>query len=98
MGQTFWTLRVPALSRALVQRIRRSLGEDRSLRIDELTYELPSGGTGFATLVAVPLVHAQENVGTVLVFEDSSRAVALANENKALKEKLRTTRRRRKNE
>jgi two-component system, chemotaxis family, CheB/CheR fusion protein len=94
VGQTFWTLRIPALSRALVQRIRRSLGDNRALRVDEVDYETPTGGTGNATIVAIPLIQDGTNVGTVLLFDDATRLAALLEENRQLKERAKDVPRR----
>ena len=88
MGQVLWTLRVPALKRSLQQRIRRSLAENRSLRQEDVLYELPHGGQGFATVVAAPLTGDSRTLGSVILFEDTTRSAALHQENRELKGRL----------
>jgi two-component system CheB/CheR fusion protein len=80
VGQTLWTLRIPGISRNVVQRIRRALGEKRAYREESLPYELPSGGEGFATLAALPLQDGERSLGTVLLLEDTTRAATLTKE------------------
>jgi len=89
VGQSLWTLRIPALSRTVMQRIRRSLGERRSHREEALAYELPNGGTGFATVAALPLYDGERNLGAVLLLEDVTRSTSLQKENLRLKESAR---------
>jgi two-component system CheB/CheR fusion protein len=90
VGQSLWTLRIPAMSRQLIQRIRRALSEKRALREEGVAYELATGGPGSATVAALPLVEGDRSFGAVILFEDTTRAVALANENHRLKERLRS--------
>ncbi|HWE27700.1 MAG TPA: CheR family methyltransferase, partial [Polyangia bacterium] len=66
VGQTLWTLRVPALSRGLLQRARLALAEGRALRSEEIDYELPTGGRGAASLAAVPILDDKVMRGAVL--------------------------------
>ena len=86
LGQTFWTLHVPALPRALIARIRRTLTENRALR-DDVEYQLPTGGPGHASMAAIPLLQDGQNLGTVLVFEDTTRSTMLNAENQRLRER-----------
>jgi len=87
VGQLLWTLRVPALKRPLLARLRKALGESRALRLDGVAYPLPTGGKGYATVVATPLTEAEANLGAVIIFEDSTRSTALTEEVRRLKEK-----------
>ncbi|MDY7225845.1 CheR family methyltransferase [Hyalangium rubrum] len=88
VGQVLWTLNVPALARAVQMRIRKHLSENRSLRQEEISYQLPHGGRGRATLVATPLIMDSTLLGAIILFEDTTRASALAQENRELKERL----------
>src|SRR5262249_53181819 len=85
MGQLFWTLRVPAFRRPLVGRIRKALGQNLALRVDETGYELPTGGRGHGNLAAVPLLESGTNFGSVVIFEDCTRAAALTRQIQQLK-------------
>ena len=86
LGQLFWTLRVPAFSKGVVLRIRKSLGQRLALRIEEIGYELPTGSRGFGNLAAVPLVESNNHLGSVLIFEDCTRAANLARDFGRLRE------------
>jgi two-component system CheB/CheR fusion protein len=77
LGQTLWTLHIPALARATLQRVRKALAERRTMRAEEVEYELPTGQTAHATLTAVPIIDDQVNRGAVLVFEDITKQVML---------------------
>jgi two-component system CheB/CheR fusion protein len=88
VGQVLWTLNIPALQRSLVARIRKHVTENRSLRLEDVSYQLPHGGRGRATLVATPLVMESHVLGSVILFEDTTRLAALAQENRQLKERL----------
>jgi two-component system, chemotaxis family, CheB/CheR fusion protein len=88
VGQPLWALHVPALKRALLLRLRRTLQENRSLRLEGIPYQLPHGGKGSATLVATPLVTDTQVLGSLILFEDTTRATALQAENRLLQEKL----------
>ena len=87
VGQTLWTLRIPALKRALLQRLRKQLAEGRSVRQENVSYQLLHGGQGHATVVATPLVTDAQVLGAVILFEDTTRVTALAQENRVLKER-----------
>jgi two-component system CheB/CheR fusion protein len=89
VGQVLWTLNIPALNRSLLKRIRKHLAENRSLRLEEVGYQLPHGGRGRATLVATPLIMESQVLGSIILFEDTTRLAALAEENRALKERSR---------
>jgi two-component system CheB/CheR fusion protein len=85
LGQNIWTLHVPALPRALVTRIRKSISQNLAARTEEVSYELPTGGTGSATIAAVPIHDGGEARGAVIIFEDMTRQATLAAENAKLK-------------
>ncbi|NOK39562.1 PAS domain-containing protein, partial [Corallococcus exercitus] len=85
VGQTLWSLHVPALKRALILKLRRHLQENRSLRLEGIPYQLPHGGKGSATMVATPLVTDTTVLGSIILFEDTTRATALLEENRKLK-------------
>ncbi|EPX56484.1 Chemotaxis protein methyltransferase CheR [Cystobacter fuscus DSM 2262] len=88
VGQVLWTLHVPALKRSLLQRIRRHVAENRSLRLEHVIYQLPHGGRGAATLIVAPLNNESHSLGAVLLFEDTTRSSGLAQENRELKGEL----------
>ncbi|MCU1281676.1 MAG: Methylase of chemotaxis methyl-accepting protein, CheR-type [bacterium] len=77
VGQTLWTLNIPALGRVTLQRVRKTLAENRVLRVETVEYELPTGTAGHATLAAVPILDDQVNRGAVIIFEDITRQVLL---------------------
>jgi two-component system, chemotaxis family, CheB/CheR fusion protein len=85
-GQVLWTLHVPALSRAVLARVRKALAQNLGTRSEEIAYELPNGGTGKATLAAVPILDGGAVLGAVLIFEDTTRMSTLVAENTRLKE------------
>jgi two-component system CheB/CheR fusion protein len=85
LGQLFWSLRVPALRRSIVDRVRKSLAKRLALRMEDLSYELPAGRRAYGSLAAVPLVDRDAYLGAVVLFEDTTRATVLADENKALR-------------
>ena len=87
VGQSLWTLRIPALKRALLQRLRKQLEEGRLVRQENVSYQLLHGGQGHATVVATPLVTDSVVLGAVILFEDTTRVTALAQENRELKER-----------
>ena len=80
VGQLLWTLRVPILARALMKEIRKKLLKQLALRVEDIQYERPGGGRGHAALSAVPLVEDQRALGSVIIVEDTTRAVLLAEE------------------
>ncbi|MHA7627749.1 CheR family methyltransferase [Corallococcus sp. M7] len=88
VGQLLWSLHVPALKRALLLKLRRHLQEKRSLRMESIPYQLPHGGKGSATLVSTPLITDTHVLGSIILFEDTTRATALLEENRLLQEKL----------
>ncbi|WAS87605.1 CheR family methyltransferase [Corallococcus sp. NCRR] len=88
VGQFLWSLHVPALKRALLLKLRRHLQEKRSLRMESIPYQLPHGGKGSATLVATPLITDTHVLGSIILFEDTTRATALLEENQLLRERL----------
>ncbi len=85
VGQLLWSLNVPALSRSVLQRLRKSLAQNQPVRSDQVDYELPNGSAGRAALGAVPIVDNGSVLGSVIVFEDVSRMAGLAAEVAALK-------------
>ncbi|WP_224248623.1 CheR family methyltransferase [Hyalangium gracile] len=89
VGQLLWTLSIPALKRSLLTRIRKYLADNRSLRLEDVSYQLPHGGRGRAMLVVTPLVLGDQTLGSILLFEDTTRLAALTQEKRELKERLR---------
>ncbi|MFP2934783.1 PAS domain-containing protein, partial [Pyxidicoccus sp. 3LG] len=87
LGQVLWTLRIPALKRTLLQRLRKQLSEGRSMRQENVSYQLLHGGQGHATVVATPLVTDAQVLGAVILFEDTTRVTTLLQENRELKER-----------
>ncbi|MFL5371156.1 MAG: CheR family methyltransferase [Myxococcales bacterium] len=85
LGQVLWTLAIPAIPRPVLGRVRKSLAQNLANRTEEVEYELPSGGTGTATVAAVPILDGGAGLGSVLIFEDTTRQTALAAENARLK-------------
>jgi two-component system CheB/CheR fusion protein len=73
MGQMLWTLHMPALSRNSLAKVRKSLGQKVSIRLEEIAYELPGGAHGKALLTAVPLADAGSAVGAVIILDDITR-------------------------
>ncbi len=86
LSQTFWNLRVPALPRGLTVRIRKVLGEERAFRADDMSYDLPTGGRGIANVAALPLLEGKISMGAVIIFEDVTRFMKLAE--RRLREKM----------
>jgi two-component system CheB/CheR fusion protein len=86
LGQTFWTLRIPALRRNVTIRIRKALREDRAFRDAEMAYDLPTGGRGLANVAALPLLEGKNSMGAVIIFEDMTRFVKAAE--RRVREKL----------
>jgi two-component system, chemotaxis family, CheB/CheR fusion protein len=80
LGQLVWTLRVPILNKGLVKKIRRNLGKGLATREEDLPYAGPGGVRGHSLVSAVPLVDADRKLGAVIIVEDTTRAVALAEE------------------
>ncbi|HVI23064.1 MAG TPA: PAS domain-containing protein, partial [Myxococcales bacterium] len=85
LGQVLWTLAIPAIPRPVLGRVRKSLAQNLANRTEEVEYELPSGGTGTAMIAAVPILDGGAGLGSVLIFEDTTRQTALAAENTRLK-------------
>ena len=86
LSQTFWTLRIPALRRGLLVRVRKALREERAFRDDEMAYDLPTGGRGIANMAALPLLEGKISMGAVIIFEDVTRFIKLAE--RRLREKM----------
>ena len=80
LGQVLWTLHVPALARTVLQRVRKSLAGKLGLRLEDVEYQLPTGGVGRATVVGVPIAEGGATDGAVILFEDGTRVASLANE------------------
>ena len=59
-------------------RIRRALREERAFRVDDVPYDLPTGGRGHANVAALPLIDGKSSMGAVVIFEDITRFVKLA--------------------
>ena len=79
-GQALWTLHVPALPRPMLSRVRKSVAQNQPVRNEQVEYLLPNGTKGNGTLAAVPIVEAGEAIGSVIIFEDTTRLTALAAE------------------
>ncbi|MDC0710921.1 PAS domain-containing protein [Stigmatella sp. ncwal1] len=90
LGQVLWTLSIPALSRSLLTRIRKHLTANRTLRQEDVSYQLPHGGRGRATLVAIPLIMDSQVLGAIILFEDTTRLNSLTQKNREMKERLKT--------
>ncbi|HEY5675507.1 MAG TPA: PAS domain-containing protein, partial [Myxococcales bacterium] len=85
LGQLFWTLRLPALPWATLQKIRKTLAHNGPLRAEQVSYALPNGTEGRANVTAVPVVESGKMVGSVIILEDITRLASLASEVAALK-------------
>jgi two-component system CheB/CheR fusion protein len=85
LGQSLWTLHIPAFKQNVMQKVRQALAGNLASRSDTVAYTLPNGEKGWGTLAAVPLLDSGTNLGAVIVFEDSTRTVALGKENQRLK-------------
>jgi two-component system CheB/CheR fusion protein len=72
-GNVFWTLLVPALNRAVLTRLKKAMGQNQPLRAEQIDYELPTGSLGHARLTAVPIAEGGEALGSVILFEDTTR-------------------------
>ncbi|ADO75317.1 CheR family methyltransferase [Stigmatella aurantiaca] len=88
VGQVLWTLRIPALNRALLNRVRKHLTANRTLRQEDVSYQLPHGGRGRATLVATPLIMDSQVLGAIILLEDTTRLSTLAQKNREMKERM----------
>jgi two-component system CheB/CheR fusion protein len=77
VGQSLWTLHIPALGRSTIQRIRKSLQQNASLRAGQIEYELPSGERGRASVAAVPIIDGGKVLGSVILFDDATRLASL---------------------
>jgi two-component system, chemotaxis family, CheB/CheR fusion protein len=86
MGQVLWTLHVPALDRNSLAKVRKSLEQNVTTRLEETAYELPGGAPGKALLTAVPIVGNGAALGAVIILDDVTRLAHLAAENAKLKE------------
>ncbi len=80
VGQLLWTLRIPIVTREMAKKIRRTVQKKVPWRADNVTYERGAGGLGHVALSAVPLVDDQKILGAVVILEDTTRAVVLAEE------------------
>jgi two-component system CheB/CheR fusion protein len=80
LGQLLWTLRVPVLGRTLVKAIRQKLAKRLALREEDVAYERAGARAGHASVAAVPLVDDDRLLGGVVIVEDTTRAVVLAEE------------------
>jgi two-component system CheB/CheR fusion protein len=85
LGQVVWTLHVPALARGVVAKIRKAVSQNVATRSEEISYELPTGGTGTALVAAVPIIDGGAPLGALILFEDTTRQGLLLAENAKLK-------------
>jgi two-component system CheB/CheR fusion protein len=84
-GNLLWTLHVPSLSRSILARVKKAMGQGQPLRSEQIDYELPSGSRGRARLTAVPIADGGESLGSVIIFEDTTRLSAVSAELAELK-------------
>ncbi|HVZ73364.1 MAG TPA: CheR family methyltransferase [Polyangia bacterium] len=87
IGQSLWTLHIPAFRQSVMQKVRQALAGNLASRTDTVPYTLPNGERGWGVLAAVPLIERGANLGAVVVFEDNTRSVALSKANNRLKKK-----------
>jgi two-component system CheB/CheR fusion protein len=80
VGQLLWTLRVPIITREMARRIQRSLASKIAYRVDDIPSGRAGGGASHSALSAVPLVEDGRYVGAVVILEDTTRAVQVAEE------------------
>lgn len=85
VGRPLWSLRIPALKRALLARLRRVVAQRQALRLEAVPYQLPTGTPGYVNLALTPLIEGRKLIGSVWVMEDTTRIAALAKENRELK-------------
>jgi two-component system CheB/CheR fusion protein len=85
IGQLLWSLRIPALKRSQLLRIRRSLAQNLAVRTENVSYDLPQGGRGYGTVAAIPIYEGDQSLGSVVLFEDITRQVTLAREIRELR-------------
>ncbi len=85
LGQLLWSLHIPALSRGVLQKMRKSIGQGAPLRAEQISYQLANGSEGQATVAAVPIVDGGTALGSVIIFEDATRMANLAAELAAFK-------------
>ena len=80
VGQLLWTLKIPALGRGVLEKMRKAISHGAPLRAQQVAYELPNGSEGQASVDAVPVVDGQSRIGAVIMFEDATRMASLASE------------------
>lgn len=85
VGQSFWTLNIPALGRGTLQKMRKAMAENTPLRAEQVPYQLPNGAEGRASVAAVPIVDEGSVLGSVISFEDATRVANLSAELATLK-------------
>jgi two-component system CheB/CheR fusion protein len=88
LGQVLWTLHIPALARPSLQKVKKALNQGLAHRNEEVEYQLPTGAHGRGTLAAVPLNDDGHALGSVVIFEDSTRASMLQAQVAELQQKL----------
>jgi len=86
-GQNLWTLHLPSLSRAVVNRLRKALGQNQAIRGEEVHYEMPNGAKGQALVAAVPILDDGDAKGAVILFDDTTRLRSVTSELTQLKAK-----------
>ena len=92
-GQVLWTLHVPALTRTVLNRLRKAVSQNQPLRAEAIDYELPNGAKGRATMAAVPIGDEGRQLGSVIIFDDATRMASLVAEIDKLKAKHERSRR-----
>jgi len=85
LGQMLWSLHVPALTRAVLLKMRKSIGQGAPLRAERISYELANGSEGQAMVAAIPIVDGGNVLGSVIIFEDATRMANLTAELAAFK-------------
>jgi two-component system CheB/CheR fusion protein len=85
VGQLLWSLDVPGLERTVLQKMRKSISKKAPMSAEQVGYELPNGSQGKAKVAAVPIVDGGSVLGSVIIFEDATKAAGLASELAALK-------------
>ena len=75
-----WTLRMPVIGRAHVKEIRKSLLKRVAFRADDLVFERSGRASGHAALSVIPLLDGERSLGAVLILEDTTRVLQLAEE------------------
>jgi two-component system CheB/CheR fusion protein len=79
-GQNLWTLHVPGLPRPFVARLRKVVTQNQTLRGEQLEYELTNGAKGYASVAVVPIMDDGTAMGSVILFDDTTRLRGMTDE------------------